>query len=74
MLLGFGLTGLVIRMGPWGIMQECCMIHLAIMQALHDFHGLWSTSDSMQPFILVESAVVSKLHHFAQDIVMLLLQ
>ena len=26
--LGFGLTGLVIRMGPWGIMQECYMIHL----------------------------------------------
>ena len=27
-VLGFGLTGLVIRMGPWSIMQECCMIHL----------------------------------------------
>ena len=24
----FGLTGLVIRMGPWGIIQQCCMIHV----------------------------------------------
>ena len=30
LFLGFGLTGLVIRMGPWGIIQECCMMHLVI--------------------------------------------
>ena len=36
LFLGFGLTGLVIRMGPWGIMQECCMMQLISMpQAGH---------------------------------------
>ncbi len=45
--LGFGSTGLVIRMGSWSIMQECCMMHPGIMQALHDFHESCRTSYSM---------------------------
>ena len=53
--LGFGLTGLVIRMGPWDILQECCMMHLVIMKALHDFHASCRTSDSMLIIVYPES-------------------
>ena len=41
------LTGLNISLGPWGIMQASCMMHLDIMQGLHDFHASCRTSDSM---------------------------
>ena len=39
LFLGFGLTSLVIRMGPWGIIQECCMMHLVIIQVLYDIQA-----------------------------------
>ena len=36
-----GLTGLAIRMGPWGIIQECCMMHLVIcLKSCRTFRSL----------------------------------